>query len=103
MDLLKSVRINNLIDLYGKLLTEKQLSIITDYYINDLSLGEIADINGITRQAVNYTINLAIKALENYENKLNYLKKLDIIKSMEPKVINEQKILLNKIVNILEE
>lgn len=103
MDLLKSVRINNLIDLYGKLLTEKQLSIITDYYINDLSLGEIADINGITRQAVNYTINLAIKALENYENKLNYLKKLDIIKSMEPKVINKQKILLNKIVNILEE
>lgn len=98
MDLLKSVRVNRLIDLYGKLLTEKQLSIVTDYYINDLSLGEIADINGITRQAVNYTINLAIKALENYENKLCLLNKMDKISSM--KGVSES--VKNDIKNIME-
>ena len=102
MDLLKSVRVNKLIDLYGKLLTEKQLSIVTDYYINDLSLGEIADIHGITRQAVNYTINLALKSLEGYEQKLEYLNKIGLIKQQSKDLSVEQQKIVNNILDILE-
>ena len=48
----KNVKISILCQLYGKLLSEKQLEFIDDYYNNDLSLSEIAENHGITRQAV---------------------------------------------------
>ena len=48
----KNVEISILCQLYGKLLSEKQLEFIDDYYNNDLSLSEIAENHGITRQAV---------------------------------------------------
>ena len=48
----EKVKISMLIETYGKLLTEKQNQILNDYYNNDLSLSEIAENEGITRQAV---------------------------------------------------
>ena len=48
----KKVQISILCQIYSKMLTDKQLEIITDYYDNDLSLSEIAENNKITRQAV---------------------------------------------------
>ena len=48
----KKIKISMLCEIYGKLLTEKQLEILNDYYNNDLSLTEIAQNNNITRQAV---------------------------------------------------
>ena len=48
----KNVKISMLCEVYGKLLTEKQLTILEDYYNQDLSLSEIAENNKITRQAV---------------------------------------------------
>lgn len=41
----RKVKISMLCEIYGKLLTEKQLEILTDYYNNDLSLSEIAENN----------------------------------------------------------
>ena len=49
----KKVEISILCEIYGKLLTKKQYEFINDYYNNDLSLSEIAENNGITRQGVN--------------------------------------------------
>ena len=48
----KTVQISILLQIYGKLLTEKQYQMLDDYYNNDLSLSEIAENAQITRQAV---------------------------------------------------
>ena len=44
----KNVEISVLCQLYGKVLTEKQYEVLTDYYNNDLSLSEIAENNVVT-------------------------------------------------------
>ena len=44
----KQVKISVLLEIYGKVLTEKQYNLLDDYYNNDLSLSEIAENEGIT-------------------------------------------------------
>lgn len=71
----KKVEISILCQIYGKLLTEKQYNFIDDYYNNDLSLSEIAENNGITRQAVRDNIKKGENKLFEYEEKLRIMKK----------------------------
>ena len=71
----KNVKISMLCQIYGKLLTKKQLEILTDYYNNDLSLTEIAENNQITRQAVRDIIKKGEKKLFEYEEKLMFMKR----------------------------
>jgi predicted DNA-binding protein YlxM (UPF0122 family) len=71
----KKVKISILCDLYGKLLTPKQLEFLNDYYNNDLSLSEIAENNEITRQAVRDIIKKGEKKLFEYEEKLLFMKR----------------------------
>ena len=71
----KKVEISILCQIYGKLLTEKQYSFIDDYYNNDLSLSEIAENNGITRQAVRDNIKKGENKLFEYEEKLRIMNK----------------------------
>ncbi|MBH5316672.1 putative DNA-binding protein [Paenibacillus sp. GSMTC-2017] len=68
--LARTTRINLLFDFYESLLTEKQRTILTYYYHDDFSLGEIASEFGISRQAVYDNIKRAEQALEGYESKL---------------------------------
>ena len=72
----KNVKISILCQLYGKLLSEKQLEFIDDYYNNDLSLSEIAENHGITRQAVRDMIKKGEKKLFEYEEKLLFMKRM---------------------------
>ena len=72
----KNVEISILLEIYGKLLTEKQLEILTDYYNNDLSLSEIAENNNITRQAVRDIIKKGENKLFELEEKLLIMKKM---------------------------
>ncbi|MDF2819982.1 MAG: hypothetical protein K0R15_423 [Clostridiales bacterium] len=60
-----------LYDFYGELLTEKQKEMYEDYFFNDLSLGEIAESAGISRQGVHDTIKRCSKQLQKYEDKLH--------------------------------
>ena len=71
----KHVAISMLCEIYGKLLTKKQLTILEDYYNQDLSLSEIGRNEGITRQAVRDTIMKGEKQLFKYEEKLGIMKK----------------------------
>lgn len=73
MELNKTIEVNNLIDMYGKFLTDKQLNIMTDYFKNDYSLSEIADNLNITKQAVKYAIGLATDRLKEFDKKLNLI------------------------------
>ncbi|MGI6224693.1 MAG: YlxM family DNA-binding protein [Peptococcales bacterium] len=64
-----------LFDFYGALLTEKQQLIFDYYYQNDLSLGEIAGEQQISRQAVYDIIKRSENILEEYEDKLHLVEK----------------------------
>lgn len=66
----KVIEIGILFDYYGKLLTDKQFEIVDQYYNEDLSLSEIAEIHGISKQAVSENLKRAEKKLYNYEKKL---------------------------------
>lgn len=59
-----------LYDFYGALLKESQLEVMTMYHEDNLSLSEIAEELGMTRQAVHYTLKKAEAKLEEYDNKL---------------------------------
>ncbi len=64
-------------DLYAPLLTKTQQE-ITDLYFNyDLSLGEIAEQKGVSRQSVSDCLKKCRKQLEGYEEKLNLSKALE--------------------------
>ena len=71
----KNVKVSILCQIYGKLLTEKQFEITTDYYDNDLSLSEIAENNEITRQAVRDIIKKSEKKLFELEEELSFMEK----------------------------
>ncbi|MGP1569957.1 MAG: YlxM family DNA-binding protein [Eubacteriales bacterium] len=69
------VRISILYDFYGKLLTQKQKDVFSLYYSENMSLSEIADEFGISRQAVHDNLKNAQNALESYENELELIKR----------------------------
>ena len=71
----RKVEISVLCEIYGKLLTEKQLNILDNYYNLDLSLSEIAENEGITRQAVRDIIKKGENKLFEFEEKLGIMKK----------------------------
>jgi hypothetical protein len=62
-----------LYDFYGGLLSEKQAEVMSLYHEDNLSLSEIAEDLGMTRQAVHYTLKKAEAALEGYESKLGLI------------------------------
>lgn len=66
----KTMRINYLYDFYQTLLTEKQQSYMSLYYLDDYSLGEIAKEYEVSRQAVYDNIKRTEAMLEEYEAKL---------------------------------
>jgi len=70
----KKLEITMLWQIYGKLLTEKQYAYINDYYNNDLSLSEIAENYGITRQAARDNIKKGENKLFEYEEKLKFMR-----------------------------
>ena len=71
----KKIKIGILYEIYGKLLTKRQQSILSDYCNEDFSLTEIAENNHITRQAVNDIVKKGENKLLEYEQKLGIMKK----------------------------
>lgn len=71
----KTTRMNFLFDFYQALLTEKQRSYMELYYLDDHSLGEIAESYNVSRQAVYDNIRRTEAMLEEYEDKLSLLEK----------------------------
>lgn len=85
---------NNLYDLYGELLTDKQRQYFEDYYFNNLSFSEMAENYNVSRNAVFKQLHIVIDKLEEYEKKLRLLEKknkmIKIIDSITDKKLKEE-------------
>ncbi len=90
----KDLQMSLLLDFYGSMLSEKQRELTSLYYNEDLSLGEISEDIGITRQGVRDSIKRSECQLIEFEDKLHLVKKYhntkhtltkmnDIIKNLE--------------------
>lgn len=105
-----------LYDFYGELLNEHQRQIYEDFVLNDLSLGEIAAEEGISRQGVHDLIKRCSKKLQDYENKLHLVEKFLRVKedvaeihelakqckvSHDESILNEIETISNKILEEL--
>src|SRR6476619_1662295 len=88
----KTTRMNYLYDFYQSLLTPKQSSYMALYYLDDFSLGEIAEEYNVSRQAVYDNIKRTEAMLEEYEEKLLLFQKFQ----ERSKLIQEMKEMLKE-------
>jgi predicted DNA-binding protein YlxM (UPF0122 family) len=89
-----------LFDFYGDLLTEKQRESLDYYYNDDLSLGEIAAVHGISRQGVRDNIKRAEAILLEMEDKLGLAAKFSEIKTRLAEVRKAVDIIDNKNIRV---
>ncbi|MCM3003801.1 putative DNA-binding protein [Priestia koreensis] len=86
----KTTKINFLYDFYQSLLTPKQRNYMSLYYLDDYSLGEIAEEYNISRQAVYDNIKRTEQMLEQYEEKLllfqRFQERQQLFKKIEEKL-----------------
>ena len=94
MNIEKMVEIGLLFEQYKELLTEKQREMVSLYYEEDYSLGEISENLGVSRQGVYDTLKRS-----EYENKLHLVAKLKeqekFLKSIREKVVDIKEDLLH--------
>ncbi|MBQ1231041.1 MAG: winged helix-turn-helix transcriptional regulator [Clostridia bacterium] len=76
----KDLALSHLLDVYGSLLSEKQRLLCELYYDEDLSLAEIAENEGITRQGVRDALKKAEQQLHVFEDNLGLLKKTEALR-----------------------
>ena len=85
---------NELYDLYGDLLTEKQQEYFEDYYFHNLSFSEMAENYEVSRNAAFKQIHIVIQKLVEYESKLHLLEKkkklISIIEKTDDSKIKKQ-------------
>ncbi len=79
----KNLKYSALLSIYGALLTEKQQDTMEYYYYEDLSLGEIGENTGISRQGVRDFIKRSEEMLDLYEEKLGLYQKMKTIDEIE--------------------
>lgn len=92
---------NQLFDIYGCLLTEKEQITFRDYYQEDLSLSEIAEEKSVSRSAVQKTIKTVIEKLTYYEDHLHIYKKNEKLNNLLKE--NQLSVIKSEIEKILDE
>lgn len=90
---------NELYDIYGRLLTEKQREYFEDYYFNNLSFSEMAENYNVSRNAIFKQIHIVTDKLEEYERILRLREKNAKIKDKIKNISND---LRNEIEDILD-
>lgn len=89
----KDLELSYLLDFYGNVLTEKQRDVMEQYYNDDLSLSEIGENFGITRQGVRDSIKRGESVLLDLEEKVGFAKRYRTIQAS----LEELEILANEI------
>ena len=101
MNIDKMVEIGLLFEQYKELLTDKQKEIVSLYYDENYSLGEISENLNVSRQGVYDTLKRSEKILREYESKLHLVSKNTqqekILKIVEDKIVDiKQDLLQNR-------
>ncbi|MCI9559661.1 YlxM family DNA-binding protein [Candidatus Ventrimonas sp. KK005] len=78
-----------LYDFYGELLTEHQRAVYEDVVFCDLSLGEVAQERGISRQGVHDLIRRCDRILDGYEEKLHLVSKFQKTREMVEEILQK--------------
>ena len=78
----KDLRFSLLLEYYRNLLSDKQAEMLESYYDHDLSLSEISEIVGMSRQGVRDTIKRAEQQLLEYEEKLCLIEKANRLQEL---------------------
>ena len=73
MACVKDLKYLQLFDTYGALLTDTQREMCEQYYLYDLSLSEIAEEKGVSKQSVSDTLKKSRELCEFYEEKLGFV------------------------------
>ncbi len=94
----KELKFVMLLDCYGELLTEHQRNITELYYCEDLSLAEIGEPLGITRQAVRALIKRTEGILLRYEESLHFAERLGKMRECFENISNAAEAIDNKAV-----
>lgn len=94
----KNLEVSVLFDFYGEMLTEKQKDVIDLYYNEDLSLAEIAEHEGISRQGVRDNIKRGEVFLYELEDKIGYVRQYRATEKLldELQQLNQQLYTINK-------
>ena len=99
MNIEKMFEIGLLFEQYKELLTDKQREMVSLYYEEDYSLGEISENLGVSRQGVYDTLKRSEKILREYESKLHLVSKAKdqekFLKSIGEKIIDIKENLLH--------
>ena len=89
----KNLDVIMLFDIYGEMLSEKQRDFITYYYDDDLSLAEIAENEGITRQGVRDAIKRAEFQLFEFETHLGLKRRFEETRAGLKEIIEQAEII----------
>lgn len=89
----KLLQVTYLYDFYGQLLTSKQETIFRRYYLEDLSLSEIAAEEDVSRQSIHDTIKQAERKLTTYEEKLGLVERFKKQEQELEAIIDKMKII----------
>ncbi len=98
--------ISRLVDIYGNVLSDRQKDVVDLYYNEDLSLAEISEHCGITRQGVRDAIRHAVEAILSLEAALGFSKKSERISELAANIakcdnIEQAKLLAESIIGEL--
>ncbi len=102
MNIEERIEIAILFKYYGNMLTLRQQDIINMYVDNNLSLAEVGEEIGISRQAVKDAIDNSLITLKNTEKKLHFIERDNKIKAKINKLDIDEKI-KNKLMALLED
>ena len=80
---------NELYDLYGVLLTDKQRDYFEDYYFHNLSYSEMADNYKVSRNAMFKQIHNVLEKLDEYEEKLHLREKKNMLLNVVNKISDD--------------
>lgn len=98
----KDLYISSLLDIYGRFLSDKQKNLTEHYYNDDLSLSEIAENEGITRQGVSDNIRRAESKMKLWEEECGFCKSFLKLKQLSREAENGDKSAMVKILNIID-
>ena len=98
----KNLEFSALLDVYGRFLSEKQRNLTEYYYNDDLSLSEIAENEGITRQGVSDNIRRAENKMKFWEEDAGFCESFQQLKELALMAQKGDKTAIKEMISIID-